>query len=212
MRSSVRQRGTRRAFLRCMTSRHKFASLFRVVTFAGALVALIASPARAQTGALSISETHDSDGNDREAILVNIEARVSFPKAICADGLAWLQNLSIPPFAPMDPSAAYFNALPSHYSQLSKLNYATVFLNAIATGHFSPTNPGNARRLVLATGSEVVGLRLAKSEKWHVLWWLPQTLSIGMNLGDLRSHTEAENRTELSRVHVLPLPARSHPR
>jgi hypothetical protein len=62
----------------------------------------------------------------------------------------------------MNRSAAYFNAVPSRYSQLSKLNYGSIFLDSSASGHFSPTNPGNARRLGFATGMEFLGFRMAR--------------------------------------------------
>jgi hypothetical protein len=127
---------------------------------------------------------------------------VSFPKSIYMTGVNWLQNLSIPPFARRDESAAYFNAVPSRYSQLSKVSYATVLLNSITTGHFSPTNPGNARRLVLATGMEFVGLRLARSEGWHELWWVPQTLAIGINLGSFGSNLAAAEAAGADRMRI----------
>jgi hypothetical protein len=194
-----------------MNLRPNLPTILRVATLLAVFFVRNASSLLAQNDAdaVTISADKDSDGDDREAILVKIEARVSFPKSLCADGIGWLQNLSIPPFAPMDPSAAYFNALPSRYSQLSKLNYGTVLLDALATGHFSPTNPGNARRLVFATGSEVLGLRLAKSEKWHGLWWVPQTLSIAINLDDLRSHIDSAEASPSRRNRVPSLQCRS---
>jgi hypothetical protein len=194
-----------------MISQRTFKKLLRVAALGGALVTLQVPTLYSQSSDLAASDpTPTSDANDREEILVRIEARVSLPKSMYWNGFAWLQTLPIPPFAPLDRSAAYFNAVPSRYSQLSKLNYGSIFLNSIATGHLSPTNPGNARRLALATGMEFLGFRMARSERWRKMWWLPQTLSIGINLCDFRSALEVAQVSTSEAAQPATAPSRSH--
>ena len=194
-----------------MPTQRIFVMLLRLAGLAGALVILHDPTSGAQTSDLTASNTWSTaDTADHERVLLRFEARVSFPQSIYSNGLAWLQTLSIPPFAPIDRNAAYSNAVPSRYSQFSKLDYGLVFLDSIATRHFSLTNPGNARRLALATGMEFLSFRMARSERWRRLWWLPQTLSIGINLRDFRSTFEATQATTSEAAQPSPLPSRSN--
>jgi hypothetical protein len=192
------------------------AFVVRVVALAGALMLLRVPTVMAQGSDTRNDESSSVDSRgeiaagERDEILLRIEARVSLPQGIVSNGIAWLQNLSIPPFAPRDESAAYFNALPSHYSQLSKISYGTAFLNSLVSGNFSPASSGNARRLAIATGMEFVGFKLARSERWHRFWWLPQTLAIGINLGSVRSSAAAAEASGASRADNLALPSRAH--
>lgn len=149
------------------------------------LLAPLVSPARAQTVPLSlVSETV-------------ADSRIP-------------SKVAIAPLAPLprtEPRKAVKDALPRSYFVLSAGVYAAAGLDMQQSEsmmpHFDERDPlarpflrlpgpaYYASAALFATGVNWLGWKMARSERWHKIWWLPQVASMAGNMagyGYTRSH------------------------
>jgi hypothetical protein len=109
-------------------------------------------------------------------------------------------NIEVPRF---NPETAFRNPTPFQFSCLTKLTYGVAFADSLKLSSFSPFNSGNATRISLATGANLLGRRLAKSERFHRYWFVPQLASIGVSAVGLRDVGTAPDADDSfpSRIH-----------
>jgi hypothetical protein len=63
---------------------------------------------------------------------------------------------------------------------------ASAATKSFKTGPNGQFDPELGRRIVTAMATNMFGLQMARVERLHNYWWLPQVVSIAVNLGELR--------------------------
>ncbi len=133
----------------------------------------------------------------------SIKISVEIPLTLEEDIEASLHSLAAFNSPQLGIRAAYFRPASKKYAYLTKATYLSMFLSATQNGSLSPFNRSNAGGITLATAANVLGLRMARSEKWNKLWWLPQASCIGLTIRAMNVG-EANDSSPLGKISGTP--------
>jgi hypothetical protein len=126
---------------------------------------------------------HESTNNSKPPVAKRI---LEIPIALEVDlrrSLRALETIN-PPH--LEIRTAYFMPESMAYSYLTKATYLSIFVDPARKGSFSPYDARGTERFTLATAANILGLRMARSERWSKVWWLPQASCIVFNVGVMK--------------------------
>ncbi len=166
-----------------MQTKSSSSFLVGIMTVAFLLAFPVRSASAQSFSANSDALAHESTNNSKPPVAkrifeIPIELGVDLRRSLRA-----LQTIT-PPH--LEIRAAYFMPESMPYAYLTKATYLSSFVDPARKGSFFPYDARGTERFTLATAANILGLRMARSERWNKVWWLPQASCIVLNVGMMK--------------------------
>lgn len=146
------------------------------------LAALAAAPAgRAQIVPVNLTDNALSDSKIPTKAVLHPLPRIEPRKPVADEHKRLFVAMSAGVYAAAGLDMAESMALRPHFQEYDPL--ARPFVGLPAPGYY-------AAGALFATGVNWLGWKMARSPRWHKMWWVPQAASIGGNLAGF-SYTRA---------------------